>query len=406
MRRSSRAGLSALAVTAVVGGTVAFKAMDKTVDVIVDGQAQTVSTYANTVDGVMKDAQIDVSNRDAVSPSVDSAVADGSTINITRARVVDYTVDGVHNREWVTALTVEEALDQLGVSDNAKVSASRSQRIPLDGTSLEITTSKDVVINVDGRVVEASSTAGDVQTLLDEQGIVLEQQDNTDPAVDTEIAPGMTINVNRIRTADVQETQTVDYQTVEQEDSSLTVGTKKTLTEGVKGEQVVTYSVVTTNGVETSRQQTGVQVTKPPVDQVVAVGTKPKATSAPAPQSSSGGSSSSSSSSGGSSSGGSSSGGSSSGSSGGNTGAVPPAPSGGNNWDAVAQCESTGNWSINTGNGYYGGLQFSASTWKAYGGHAYAPNAHLATKAQQIAIAEKVLAGQGRGAWPHCGKYL
>ncbi|MEU0688601.1 transglycosylase family protein [Streptomyces uncialis] len=72
-------------------------------------------------------------------------------------------------------------------------------------------------------------------------------------------------------------------------------------------------------------------------------------------------------------------------------------------WDTVAQCESGGNWSINTGNGYYGGLQFSASTWAAFGGTAYAATANQATKSQQIEIAEKVLAGQGKGAWPSCG---
>ncbi|MGP4010306.1 transglycosylase family protein [Streptomyces sp. 4N124] len=75
-------------------------------------------------------------------------------------------------------------------------------------------------------------------------------------------------------------------------------------------------------------------------------------------------------------------------------------------WDAVAQCEAGGNWSINTGNGYYGGLQFSASTWAAYGGTQYAATADQASKAQQIAIAEKVLAGQGKGAWPNCGTGL
>ncbi|MCF3963871.1 transglycosylase family protein [Streptomyces fuscigenes] len=75
-------------------------------------------------------------------------------------------------------------------------------------------------------------------------------------------------------------------------------------------------------------------------------------------------------------------------------------------WDTVAQCESGGNWSINTGNGFFGGLQFTSSTWAAYGGTAYAPQANQATKAQQIAIGEKVLAGQGKGAWPVCGKGL
>ena len=75
-------------------------------------------------------------------------------------------------------------------------------------------------------------------------------------------------------------------------------------------------------------------------------------------------------------------------------------------WDKVAQCESGGNWSINTGNGYYGGLQFSASTWAAYGGTQYAAQANQASKSQQIAVAEKVLAAQGKGAWPVCGTGL
>jgi nucleoid-associated protein YgaU len=72
-------------------------------------------------------------------------------------------------------------------------------------------------------------------------------------------------------------------------------------------------------------------------------------------------------------------------------------------WERVAQCESGGNWSINTGNGYYGGLQFAASTWDGFGGRQYAPTANLATESEQIAVAEKVLAVQGVGAWPVCG---
>jgi len=83
----------------------------------------------------------------------------------------------------------------------------------------------------------------------------------------------------------------------------------------------------------------------------------------------------------------------------------PPAPasSGGVNWSAIAACESGGNWSANTGNGFYGGLQFSEQTWLGYGGGQYASSANLATAAQQIAVAERVLAGQGIGAWPVCG---
>ncbi|WP_099022174.1 transglycosylase family protein [Mycolicibacterium palauense] len=75
-------------------------------------------------------------------------------------------------------------------------------------------------------------------------------------------------------------------------------------------------------------------------------------------------------------------------------------------WDAVARCESGGNWAINTGNGYQGGLQFSPGTWSSHGGGEYAPAAHLASKDEQIAVAERVLATQGRGAWPVCGRGL
>ncbi|HEV7726109.1 MAG TPA: transglycosylase family protein [Modestobacter sp.] len=83
-----------------------------------------------------------------------------------------------------------------------------------------------------------------------------------------------------------------------------------------------------------------------------------------------------------------------------------PASAAQHDWSGVAVCESGGNWSINTGNGYYGGLQFSSSTWLGYGGGSYAARADLATSAQQIEIAERVLAGQGVGAWPTCGKRL
>lgn len=75
-------------------------------------------------------------------------------------------------------------------------------------------------------------------------------------------------------------------------------------------------------------------------------------------------------------------------------------------WDAVARCESSGNWAINTGNGYHGGLQFAPGTWSGHGGGEFAPVANLATREEQIAIAEKVLATQGKGAWPVCGRGL
>ena len=82
---------------------------------------------------------------------------------------------------------------------------------------------------------------------------------------------------------------------------------------------------------------------------------------------------------------------------------VAASSSSGVNWNAIAACESGGNWSISTGNGFYGGLQFTEQTWLGYGGGQYASSANLATPSEQIAVAQRVLAGQGIGAWPVCG---
>ena len=86
--------------------------------------------------------------------------------------------------------------------------------------------------------------------------------------------------------------------------------------------------------------------------------------------------------------------------------AVPAEAGSSSTWDRLAACESGGNWSINTGNGFYGGLQFTTSTWRGFGGSAYAPRADLATRSEQIAVAQRVLAGQGWGAWPACSAKL
>ena len=88
------------------------------------------------------------------------------------------------------------------------------------------------------------------------------------------------------------------------------------------------------------------------------------------------------------------------------TALASPASAEEHDWSGVAQCESSGNWSINTGNGYYGGLQFSSPTWLGHGGGEFAPRADVASPAQQIAVAERVLLTQGVGAWPTCGRHL
>lgn len=397
MRLSYRVGLSILAVIAIVGGTFAFKALGKSVNVVVDGKSQTVSTYSSNVKDVLADADVDVDKRDDVTPSLKSGVKDGAAINVTRARPVSYTIDGIQEQQYVTALTVDDALQELGVADNAEVSADRDQQIPLKGTTLEITTSKDITINVDGQQLTASSTAPDVATLLAEQGVVLEQQDYTDPLATSPLTPGMVITVNRVRITQVQEVQTIDYQVVEQPDGGLEKGEKKTQTEGVEGEQIVTYNVTTTNGVETAKEQAAVQVTKEPVNKVVLVGTAEPAPSSP---SNSGGSGSGSSGSSGSSGGGSGSSGSGSGSSGG----ADTSSADGLNWGALAQCESGGNpKAVNPSGKYYGLYQFSIATWQSVGGSGLPTDA---SPDEQTMRAKILYQKAGAGQWPVCGKNL
>ena len=153
----------------------------------------------------------------------------------------------------------------------------------------------------------------------------------------------------------------VAFTTVRKETKKLTRGTTKVDTAGSTGVRKVSYRIVRHNGKIVSVKRTGSKISTKPVDQVILVGTKaPKVTKSE----NSGGSNAS-----------------------------------GGVWDKIAQCESGGNWSINTGNGYYGGLQFSLSTWRAYGGNGMP---HNNSKSAQIAVAKKVQAAQGWGAWPAC----
>ena len=138
--------------------------------------------------------------------------------------------------------------------------------------------------------------------------------------------------------------------------------------QGEKGKREITRKVVLKNGKKESEEVIKDEVVVGPKPATIARGTKQ---AEPEPQ-------------------------------GGNSGAAAPAVADGSVWDAIAQCESNGNWSINTGNGFSGGLQFAPSTWAGLGGTEYAPEAWQATREQQIAVAQKVQAAQGWGAWPAC----
>ncbi|SDO38456.1 Uncharacterized conserved protein YabE, contains G5 and tandem DUF348 domains [Klenkia soli] len=375
MHRTLKLSLFALVLVGLVGGSTAYVLAQKSVTLTVDGQSREISTYAATAGEVLSDEDIDVAADDVVLPSADSAVDDGDTVVLNRARPLELTVDGVTTSVTTTALSVDEALDQLGYrGDGLVLSASRSERLPLDGMALQVTTPKTVTVIADGVTREVTTTAGTAGDLLTEQGLTLSATDRTSLYPTAPLMDRMVLQVWRVQVSEVTETQAVDYQTVETQDPNSPEGTRTVTTEGVEGQQATTYTVTVTDGVETSRVPGAVTVTQAPVDEQVSVGTQPAPVAAAT--------------------------------SGGNTGASAPASTSGLDWDALAQCEAGGNWAINTGNGYYGGLQYNISTWNAYGGAEFASRPDLATREQQIAVGERTYAARGASPWPSCGKRL
>ncbi len=380
MHRTLKLSLFALVLVGLVGGSFAYLVAQKSVTITVDGQSREVSTYAATAGEVLSDEDIQVAEDDVVLPPVDSEVDDGDTVVLNRARPLELTVDGVTSTVTTTALSVDEALDRLGYrGDGLVLSASRSERLPLDGMALQVTTPKTVTVVADGATREVSTTAGTAGDLLAEQGLTLSATDRSSLYPTAPLMDRMVLQVWRVQVSEVTETQVVDYQTVETEDPDSPEGTREVTTEGVEGEQTTSYTVTVTDGVETSRVAGPVTVTRAPVDEQVSVGTaEVPVAPAPAPAPSGGS----------------------------NTGAAAPASTSGLDWDALAQCEAGGNWSINTGNGYYGGLQYNISTWNAYGGGEFASRPDLATREQQIAVGERTYAARGASPWPSCGRRL
>jgi len=376
VRRPLQLSLFALVLVGLVGGSLAYYLAQKSLTLTVDGKSRTVSTYAGTVGDVLQDEGLRPAAHDVVLPAPDAEVSDGDTVVLNRARPLKLTVDGVEKEVYVTALSVDEALDQLGYrADDLVLSASRSERLPLQGMQLSITTPKNVTLIADGQQRVVTTTAGTAGDLLAEQGVTLGPTDRTSLYPTQALLNNMRLQVFRVQVSDVTETTPIGHGRVETQDPNAYKGERSVTQQGVDGVQTTTYRVTVTDGVETSRQQLSSTVTTPPVDEQVAVGTKDR----PAPQATPAATS--------------------------NTGAVPPGSSTGLNWDALARCEAGGNWAINSGNGYYGGLQYNVSTWNSYGGNEYAPRPDLATREQQIAIGEKTYAARGAPPWPARGKH-
>jgi len=351
------------------------------------------------VEGALDSAGLTISEHDTVAPAVDTAISDGSQIVVERGRLLTLTIDGQTREVWTTATTVEEALAELGQNPAAfQLSADRSREISLDGLALSAETLYSASVSDGGAAATSVTSAADtVGEFLTAQGITLGALDTVSPDASTALSNGLVITVTRVaKTSVVEEAEVAQPADQQVEDSSLEAGSTTVTQQGSAGKDQVTYEVTTTNGAETAKTEVSRTALSPAQATVIAVGTKAAPVAAASSSSSSNASSSNASSS--------SSAGSSESASTGSGSSSAPVSSGssGVNWDGIANCESTNNWSINTGNGYYGGLQFDISTWNSAGGSAYASRPDLASREQQIAVAENLYADRGTSPWA-CG---
>ncbi len=352
------------AVVLAIGATgVGYASMTKTVTLSIDGKSHQVRTFGDNVGDVLKDEGVSLGAHDVVAPGRSSAVADGTTIAVRYGRPLDVKVDGDSNRYWTTATDVDSALDQLGLRfSGADLSASRGSSISRSGMSLAVVTPKTLTVKLGADPKRrASVTALTVRDALAELGVKADGNDRVKPGLGARVDDGDTLVLTKVRVVARKATEAVGFGTVERSDSSMYTDESDTVRAGREGARRVVYRVTIENGDVVKRKALRSSLLRAPVAKIVKVGTKERP--APAPSTNFAGGSSA--------------------------------------WDRIAACESGGNWAANTGNGYYGGLQFNLGTWAAYGGTG---RPDQQSREAQIAVAERVRAASGGyGAWPVCG---
>ena len=357
------ATLVGVIVAAVAATTVGYAALTKDVTLTLDGRTTHVSALGDTVGEVLAAEGVDVTGKDLVAPALDEDVSDGSAIAVQVGRPLELSVDGDSRTYWVNSTNVASALGEIGRRfDGADLSASRSSSVGRTGLKLEVVTPKVVRIKLGAKDLRTRKvTALTVADVLESMGFKVDKHDVVSPSLTTEITDGDRVVVTDIRVATRKVArEVVDAPVVEREDPTMYEGEEEVVQSGKDGARKVTYRLRFVNGELVARTVVNASVSVKPVATIVKVGSKEQPTSD---------------------------------FSGGST-----------VWDSLAQCESGGNWAINTGNGYYGGLQFSLSTWRAYGGAGYP---HQASRETQIAVATRLRdANGGYGAWPACSAEL
>ena len=352
---------SMLATLLVGGGLAVVNKKDVTIDV--NGQQMDLVTMSNSVEGALKQAGIKIGPDDLIVPSPSERLTRTESIKVRSAKSVAVVVDGQEKTIKSTALTVDELVSEIGseiggVNEGDLLSKGRDTVIPADGMKLDITRPKVVSINDGGDVTYTQMAASNVGDLLRRRNINLNPEDVVTPSITSPVKAGMDVRIDRVRTDQVRETVPFEAPANYKDDATAFEGDEVVEEAGTPGSKGVKRSIRIVNGKEESNTVISEKEVAPAKPATIKRGTKAKSSA--------------------------------------------PSVANGSVWDSLAQCEAGGNWAINTGNGFSGGLQFTPSTWLAYGGGQYAPQAHLATREQQIAVASKVQAGQGWGAWPAC----
>lgn len=358
---------------AIVAGTAAFVAFDKTVTVRIDGQSQHVRTLAGTVSGVLNRAHVKVGPHDLVVPSESAHVGNHDTIVIRRGRPIQLTVNQQTETVWVTATSVHEALAQLNLDQQGEwLSASRSRPIGLTGTTLDVRLPQQVNVVVDGREIQAVTTRTSVADVLADYHVQVGAHDQLSVPANAFPADGMVESITRIASGQQVATAVVAHTTQKVADTSLYQGDTRTLSAGQDGVIRSVYALTYTDGKLTGRTLASQKTTTAMQPTVIAYGTRPVPVPVPAQ--------------------------------------VPAATTyhagsgGGLDWAALASCESGGNARSVSGGGEYRGLyQFSISTWQGVGGSGDPINA---SSSEQTYRAQQLYARSGRAAWPVCGQYL
>ncbi|KAA1419256.1 DUF348 domain-containing protein [Nocardioides humilatus] len=360
--RTALVATSVVVLLAVAGATFGYRSMTTPVTLSVDGQERQVRVMGDTVGDVLDAEGIELTSHDIVAPDPDEAITDGTRIAVRFGREVELTVDGKTSSHWVTALTVDDALGQIGaLYRGARLSTSRGADIDRGGLELEVVTPKKLTVTLAGKkprkVSVPALTATDALEALD---VDVDKHDLVFPKGDKALKDG-----DKVRWVDIEikhkrvKGESFSAATITQEDSSSPEGTENIVRTGEPGIRDAFYKLVFRNGELVKKVLVSSDVKTEPVARIVEVGTQE----------------------------------------------VTSNYAGGSSvWDSLAQCEAGGNWAINTGNGYYGGLQFNLGTWHAYGGSGYP---HQNSREEQIRIAEKVRAATGGyGSWPGCARSL